>query len=111
MSMGVLNQRQRVLLHLQRQCVISSDSEEVVQSDYAEYLQCLNHEEPFVKVFALGKIHKAISRYEEKKLSALDRYLLKGFYVANRWELEQDPDHEKQAAIGQTKCALIGQTL
>lgn len=47
-----------------------------------------------VKAFALGKINLAIKNYTDDTLSTLDRRLLKGFYVADALELENDSEIE-----------------
>jgi len=47
----------------------------------------LNHEEPMVRVFALGKLNKVLRKFENSKMSTLDQRLLKGFYITNWNEL------------------------
>lgn len=59
----------------------------------------------------MGKIHKALSRYENQPLKPIDRYLLKGFYVSNRWELEADNADYTAAKIPQKNLAKIAEEL
>jgi hypothetical protein len=45
------------------------------------------------RVFALGKINRALFKYDKiSTLSPLDTRLLKGFYVADKWELDSQEE-------------------
>jgi hypothetical protein len=44
--------------------------------------------------FALGKINRALRNFEDQKLSPLDKHLIKGFYVNDKWELINDDEKE-----------------
>ena len=51
-----------------------------------------------VRVFGLGKIHYALRNFatQTDKLSSFDKRLIKGFYVADKLELENDSELESQ---------------
>jgi len=55
--------------------------------DFVEVFENLTHKKPMVRVFALGKLNRILQSFENKKLSSMDRRLLKGFYVQNMKEL------------------------
>ena len=50
------------------------------------------------RVFALAKINQVLSKYKNETLplSQLDKRLLKGFYVNDIHELENDSDRDNQ---------------
>jgi hypothetical protein len=48
-----------------------------------------------VRSFALGKIYRSIKNYtDDGKVEKLDRRLIKGFYVSNAIELENESEEE-----------------
>ena len=45
------------------------------------------------RVFALGKINRALFKFDKiKKLKSLDKRLLKGFYINNKAELDSNDE-------------------
>ena len=47
------------------------------------------------RVFSLGKVHTALKNFSTQgKLSSLDKRLIKGFYVADKKELENESEVE-----------------
>jgi hypothetical protein len=47
------------------------------------------------RTFSLGRINHSLQDFAHKDLENLDKRLLKGFYVNNKWELENDDFLEK----------------
>jgi len=68
--------------------------------DFVEVFENLTHKKPMVRVFALGKLNRILQSFENKKLSSMDRRLLKGFYVQNMKEL-QNEDLELHSGVAQ----------
>jgi len=91
-----MKQKQRVLSQIQRTEVISSDSTSNQSSDYAELINGLHHENPMPRIFALGKINRAMGEFADDdkntRPSDMTRRLLKGFYTQDRWELENSSE-------------------
>ena len=57
----------------------------------------LHAKEPMLRVFALGKINRILKDFaieDAPSLTQFDKRLLKGFYVNNLEELENDSDKE-----------------
>ena len=91
-----MKQKHRVISQVQRSEVISSDSTANESSDYAELINGLQHEEMMPRIFALGKVNRALSEFvdDEHKPDSMTKRLLKGFYTQDRWELENDSEQE-----------------
>lgn len=54
-----------------------------------------NDKVPFARAMQLGRISRALQGYNEKdKLERLDKRLLKGFYVSDRWRLVNSSEDE-----------------
>jgi len=78
---------------VQRSYVISSDESDDVLTDNAETIAHMDdNDKPMVRMFALGKVSKTmrnfLSESSEVKLSENEKRLLKGFYTANKNEIE-----------------------
>ena len=60
-------------------------------SDYAEDIVNLAHEDPIVRILALGKLNNGLKSYYEEgePHTFLDKRLLKGFYIVNKNELKE----------------------
>jgi hypothetical protein len=52
-------------------------------------MDSLKATDPMERVFAMGRIKRALGNYEDQKddITGLDKRLLKGFYTADKWEL------------------------
>ena len=65
-------------------------------------------------VFTLGKINRSLRNYEDdKKITRLDRRLLKGFYIDDKWELVNSSEEESlkfnyKINVGKIKALLKG---
>ena len=79
---------------VQRQSVISSGSEDLIMSDNNAMMVQMSEKQALPPVFALGKVHRSLQNYDKDKLSALDKRLIKGFYVTHKVELENDSERE-----------------
>ena len=90
-----------MLLQIQRSYVISSDESDEVLTDNAETIKNMDDEDrPMVRMFALGKVSKTMQRFYKNcpktednpkgdvKLDEDEKRLLKGFYTANKYEIE-----------------------
>lgn len=82
-----------MLLQVQRSYVISSDESDDVLTDNAATIAHMDDDDkPMVRMFALGKVSKTmrnfLSESSEVKLSENEKRLLKGFYTANKNEIE-----------------------
>ena len=79
--------------------VISSDSSDAVLTDNADTINQLDHKDPMIRFFALGRVSRLMRKYQTDKgegsqLTENGHRLLKGFYTANKMELEGDiEDH------------------
>ena len=84
---------------MQRQEVISSDTEEVSNVDAADIFNNVASQDPMKRVFALGKMNRILKDYcviGAPKLKDIDKRLLKGFYVSNAIELENEEDSRQR---------------
>jgi hypothetical protein len=65
-------------------------------------------------VFTLGKINRALRNYEDdESITRLDRRLLKGFYIDDKWELVNSSEEESlkfnyKINVGKIKALLKG---
>lgn len=52
-------------------------------------MDSLKAADPMERIFAMGRIKRALGNYEDQKedITGLDKRLLKGFYTADKWEL------------------------
>jgi hypothetical protein len=56
----------------------------------------LQNKNPLPRIFALGKINRVIQKFVKTKLDNFDKRLLKGFYINDVNELENDSDKESR---------------
>jgi len=89
-----LKQKQRVMMQIQREDVISSTSAFESDMSFKETLGGLTNNNPMERAFALGKINRALRNFEGEELDPLSKRLIKGFYVNDRWELINDSEKE-----------------
>jgi hypothetical protein len=83
-----------MLLQLQRNQVISSQSSGNVDSDANDVIRELYSSNLMQRIFAWGKVNRTLMNYTKEPLTELDKRLLKGFYVANTQELEGNDDED-----------------
>jgi len=83
---SLMNTRERILLQMQRAQVVSSCSDDKNTSN--DDVKDLGSIDPLSRVWALGKIQRALKGMPQQKLKSFDKRLLKGFYVNNQHELE-----------------------
>jgi len=59
-------------------------------------MDSLKAADPMERIFAMGRIKRAIGNYEDQKadITGLDKRLLKGFYTADKWELANLSEQE-----------------
>jgi hypothetical protein len=55
------------------------------------------------QTFSLGRINHSLQEFAHEDLENLDKRLLKGFYVNNKWELENDAFLKKARFADRTK--------
>ena len=80
---------------MQRKSVISSDSDEIQHIDPHLISHQVEQTGSLTPIFALGKLNRMLKTYEDDKvISALDKRLFKGFYVADEGELQNDSEQE-----------------
>jgi hypothetical protein len=84
-----LRPEERLMLQVQRNQVISSDSSDEVLTDNADTINQLdNYDHPLVRCFALGKIRRLLKNFADKReITRTGRQLLLGFYTANKYEI------------------------
>jgi len=85
-------------LKLQKSHVISSGSETYGDhSDQDFHFDSIKKTDPLQKIFLLGQVNNCLLDYCDKKpLTNLDKRLLKGFYVTNEQELD---NNERQGKL------------
>jgi hypothetical protein len=94
---SMTDQKQRVLLEMQRQQVISSDSsDQGLSDDQPDILQQSLIPNSLASVFAVGKANRLLKQYVGQKLSPFDQRLLKGFYVSDNHELKHENEKDKE---------------
>lgn len=54
----------------------------------------MTNKDPMQRVFALGKLNRILKVYTDSTKTAFDRRLLKGFYINDNEELENDSEKE-----------------
>ena len=75
--------------------MISSTSNYSQDGDLAVNLQGMHTDLPFGKALAVGRISRALLNYEDDAdLTPLDKRLLRGFYIADRWKLVNSSEDE-----------------
>ena len=81
---------------MQRNQVVSSDSSDIKLTDNGELVAQVYDENPFIRAFALGKMNRLLKRLSHKDwiVSEHTQRLLKGFYTANKKELEGKEGHD-----------------
>lgn len=59
-------------------------------------MDSLKAADPMERIFAMGRIKRALGNYEDQKedITGLDKRLLKGFYTADKWELANQSEQE-----------------
>jgi len=77
---------------MQRQSVISSDSDEIQQNDENLIAHQVEKTGSMTSIFALGKMNRSLKTFTDDKLTKFDKRLFKGFYVANDEELLNDSE-------------------
>ena len=84
-----LTERQQLMLQIQRQRVIESNTDEEDEDTVDEVDETHNMQQPMARVFAIGKMNKLLNRYTRAdNISTMDKRLLKGFYTQDVCELE-----------------------
>ena len=67
--------------------MITSGSDESID-DHADQMLRIKKDNPIVKIFSFGEVSRKFEKeFMNKKLTALDRRLLKGFYINNKQEM------------------------
>jgi hypothetical protein len=101
---------------MQRREVITSDSEKEDSAHSEDFemdaIDLKAH--PMKAIFELGKINRALRNYEDdEKLTRLDKRLLKGFYIDDKWELVNSSEEESlkfnyKINVGRVRALLKG---
>ena len=85
-----LGKHQRTLMQIQRDTVISSESEGK-NTDSDAYQTLRKEGEPLESVGGLAQINLQLAELKRRPLTPLDKRLVKGFYIKNMKELDRDP--------------------
>lgn len=88
----MLNQRQKLLLRFQRKNLIESgssshDSDNNNRLDAANLMESKN---PMIRLTIFGRIKKMITSYRNTKLRTFDRRLLRGLYLRNLKDFDEE---------------------
>jgi len=92
-----LKQKQMALLQMQRAEVIESGSDYESDQDFAvaTAMTGMKAEDPMERVMNLGRMRRALGNYvDDDHLYKIDKRLLKGFYVTDKWELVNESEQE-----------------
>ena len=89
---------------MQRVRVVESNSEDDnSEQDHVDYVEAMGQinksEQPMVRVFALGKMYRALKEFVGTDLKQHDIRLLKGVYTAKCWELADNEERDKELAF------------
>ena len=85
---------------LQREHALSSDSDKSSESDSV-------NKSPLEQVFEMGRINRTLSGYHGVALNPTDKYLLKGFYTADKRELMPQTDDIAKWFKGKEKVSIV----
>ena len=92
--------------------MISSDNSDEILTDNADTIAHMDdHDNPMVRMFALGKVTKLMRKYQNdtplNKIDENTKRLLKGFYTANKNELEGDNEDAYEFQIDKERLNKI----
>ena len=92
LAQTLLTQQQKMVLKFQRKNIIESssssgDSDTVNKFDMMNMMESKN---PNVRLSVYGKIKKVINSYKNMELSEIDRRALRGLFVKNLKEFDED---------------------
>ena len=92
LAQTLLTQQQKMVLRFQRKNIIESssssgDSDTVNKFDMMNMMESKN---PNVRLSVYGKIKKVINSYKNMELSEIDRRALRGLFVKNLKEFDED---------------------
>jgi hypothetical protein len=92
LTQTLLTQQQKMVLRFQRKNIIESssssgDSDTVNKFDIMNMMEETN---PKVRLYVYGKIKKVINSYKDIELSDIDRKALRGLFVKNLKEFDED---------------------
>ncbi len=92
LTQTLLTQQQKMVLRFQRKNIIESssssgDSDTVNKFDIMNMMESKN---PTVRLSVYGKIKKVINSYKGMELSEIDRRALRGLFVKNLKEFDED---------------------
>ena len=85
---------------LQREHALSSDSDKSSESDSV-------NKSPLEQVFEMGRINRTLSGYHGVALNPTDKYLLKGFYTADKRELMPQTDDIAKWFKSKEKVSIV----
>jgi hypothetical protein len=92
LTQTLLTQQQKMVLRFQRKNIIESssssgDSDSINKFDIMNMMESKN---PTVRLSVYGKIKKVINSYKDMELSEIDRRALRGLFVKNLKEFDED---------------------
>ena len=92
--------------------MISSDNSDKILTDNVDTIAHMDdHDNPMVRMFALGKVTKLMRKYQNdtplNKIDENTKRLLKGFYTANKNELEGDNEDAYEFQIDKERLNKI----
>ena len=90
--MVLFNQRQRFLLRFQRRNLIetSGSSEDSDFDKRFESIRLMESKNPMIKFTFFGKMKRMIGTYQDAQLKSLDKKLIKGLFVRNQRDFDED---------------------
>ena len=96
--MVLFNQRQRFLLRFQRRNLIetSGSSEDSDFDKRFESIRLMESKNPMIKFTFFGKMKRMIGTYQDAQLKSLDKKLIKGLFVRNQRDFDEDMLEQSQ---------------
>ena len=96
LAQALLSQKHRLLLKFQRANLIETSSTSSDSDDNKfDELKLMESKNPMIRLTIFGRIKKMITSYRNTKLRTFDRRLLRGLYLRNL----KDFDEEYQEAV------------
>jgi len=91
LTMALLNQRQKLMLKFQRKNLIETESSSS-DEDRTKFdtLKLVEQNNPIIKLIVLGRMKRMITSYADTPLEALDRKMIRGIYIRNIKDFQED---------------------
>eukprot|EP00347_Sterkiella_histriomuscorum_P013629 403363988 len=98
LSQALLSQRQNTILKFQRKNLIETDSSSQDSDNNNKYFttKLMESKNPMIRLVIFGKLKKMVTSYKNQKLEEIDRRLLRGLFLRNLRDFDEDQRDRNQ---------------